>query len=412
MVVVLPDPSGLGAGITGASGILAQALMQRQQQQEQARQRGLLGQLLGQADLQQPGGLQAMLQQAGEQNLPLDQVLSMAQQVAPRMQQDAFLARQGPDELANLLQQFGLEEERAQAYGDMAALAPTGGRTKIIEAALEEVQRAGPLKDPKLSAQAGEGPDSFPEMDTFAGLTPKERVGMQKELRKLNKPDFDAANSSLKGARQEKVRLDTLERLNERGNLPEGLGRWNVDIQKGTLNFPAAANQDTQTYVKLINDWISGAKDTFGARVTNFELGVFLSRLPTLANTQDGRTNLLKYMQGINRINTLYNESLKDVYSHYKLGGVSPEDAQMVAYNRVADEIAEIEQSLPMDLAPDAENPPEVPDVGGTVEMKQARDTARAKLAPGNVLMELNGKLVQVPPNLVEQAIQNGYRQV
>ena len=52
-----------------------------------------------------------------------------------------------------------------------------------------------------------------------------------------------------------------------------------------------------QQYIKTLNDFISQAKNFFGARVTNFDLQSFKSRLPSLLNTEEGRRAIIEQMR-------------------------------------------------------------------------------------------------------------------
>jgi hypothetical protein len=83
----------------------------------------------------------------------------------------------------------------------------------------------------------------------------------------------------------------------------------------GQLNPVASAllSPEAQEAVKLIQDQLSGAKDTFGARVTNFDVSNFLKRLPSLMNTPEGRERVLRDLMAINDINRRYYEGVLDI---------------------------------------------------------------------------------------------------
>ncbi len=70
---------------------------------------------------------------------------------------------------------------------------------------------------------------------------------------------------------------------------------------------------EAQEAVKLITDQIKGAKDTFGARVTNFDAQTFLKTLPNLLNSPDGRRRVLRDLKMINEINQMEEQGILDV---------------------------------------------------------------------------------------------------
>ena len=75
--------------------------------------------------------------------------------------------------------------------------------------------------------------------------------------------------------------------------------------KNGELNDKAFSvlSPEAQEATKLIADELSGAKETFGARVTNFDLQAYLKRLPTLLNSAEGRRRVLRDLQIINQLN-------------------------------------------------------------------------------------------------------------
>lgn len=137
---------------------------------------------------------------------------------------------------------------------------------------------------------------------------------------KTNLPLFNEAVKKVKSAESEGLSIQRLQELNESDKLPKGLGRLNVNLSSGELRLPFLANPETQAFVKTINDFTTKAKDSFGARVTNFELNRFMKRLPTLLNTTEGRRTILRQMEIINQLNTLEQQGILDVFDQE--GGV------------------------------------------------------------------------------------------
>ncbi len=127
-----------------------------------------------------------------------------------------------------------------------------------------------------------------------------------------------------------------MEDLNKSKKLPKDLQRLNID-EEGNLRLPFASSPEAQRYVKTLNEFSVGAKDTFGSRVTNFDLQQYLKRYPTLMNSEEGRKQLLEQMKIVNQINAVYYKNLKNVYD--KAGGVRNIDADIA--ERFAEQLSE-----------------------------------------------------------------------
>ncbi len=230
------------------------------------------------------------------------------------------------------------------ALARLAAVAPVGGQTEIFKAALDEFKRSGrPLMQslggaqeqqvsPEIAEAAGEQMEApeTPRMqpkaqvDADLGLTPSERAKRESERYKTGLPIYQETTQKLKVLRDDEDRFKVLQQLNESGKLPKNLERLNVD-KEGNLKFPYGATPEAQRFVKTLNEFSAGAKDTFGSRVTNFDLQQYLLRYPTLLNTEEGRRQLIQQMKIVNQINTAYYGALKKAYN--EAGGIRKIDA-------------------------------------------------------------------------------------
>jgi len=347
MPIILPDTSGLATGITTAGSALAQAMAQSQMQKQESAMRqaekneqleryGMLANTLDVVDLGTPQGQQALLRQ-GLNTGTLDEALNMIK-VHQTTQTNRPLTVQETEGMSRILGSLGIPDQEAADISELYAQSNVGGRTEIIKMAVDRLQRTPRLSvrseepmDPDADVEpAIEGYD-FPTIDIAPGLTPKERVQREKEVFNANAKDFNEITQKAKSLKDESYRLDLLERFNDSKKLPEGLGRLNINWTTGDIRVPALANAETQAFVKGINDFTTKAKETYGARVTNFELGAFMRRLPTLANSEEGRRLILEQMQALNDIEQLYHDSLREVYDHYGLRGVDRQQAERIA---------------------------------------------------------------------------------
>lgn len=211
---------------------------------------------------------------------------------------------------------------------NLYAAAPQGGQTKIIENIIETGERANP--------PAGLIPKGVEDLD--AGLTPKERVKRQDDRFKIQNPLVEANSKSLAAAESEGMSLDLLQELDKSGKVGTGLHRLNINPKTGDLFLPAAASPEEQLFVKTVNDFTVKAKDSFGARVTNFELDRFMQRLPTLANSVEGRGLIMRQMGIVNKINQLERKALQNVFDDYGVRNIDYADAENRAKKSIESE--------------------------------------------------------------------------
>ena len=225
------------------------------------------------------------------------------------------------DKLASMqtqrLLQRGFTPREAQLWEQFTE----GGKTHLAKEIVERLQREKGLQERGLGTAEEElqfhfGPSptefSLEEEKIDTGLTPKEAISRQEGRYKTNLPLYQALQKKVQSAQQEGLAIQRLQELNESGDLPKGLQRWNINLSSGELRFPFLANADTQAFIKTINDFTTKAKDSFGARVTNFELNRFMKRLPQLLNTEEGRRVILRQMEILNEINRLHSQGTLD----------------------------------------------------------------------------------------------------
>lgn len=230
-----------------------------------------------------------------------------------------------------------------QKFADVWKASPTGARTALTHAALEARARGIDL-DQILSmaempnqetASAAQPMQLEPEQQAMQelqeiitnqdeGLIPEEKFKRSEKRFETGFKEYKEASTKLQGLTRDKERLDILESLNQSDKLPKNLGRLNVD-KEGNLRLPFLGTSEAQRYVKTLNEFSAGAKDTFGSRVTNFDLAQYLKRYPTLLNTKEGRRQLNDQMKLVNRINSVYYKNLKKVYD--EAGGARAIDA-------------------------------------------------------------------------------------
>lgn len=296
--------------------------------------------------------------------------------------------------LKNALVNRNVPEDVAENIAELYGSATEGGKTEILKNVLDMEKRGllgnQPQEQPEESID-----EKYPPLPKEEGLTPKERVDLKSSYRKENFPIFNETQNKIKAIKTADQSASILEQLNEKGTLPEGLDKWNVDWQTGEARFPALLGPDGERFVKTVNDFTTKAKDSYGGRVTNFELDRFMKRLPTLANSKEGRSIILKQMKLMNKLDSAYEKELKNVFQHYGIGNIAYEDAVRIAEKNVAQEEAGIIEEL-----------------NGLVDQGNEQDMATQSQVPeGNVKVRVNGQEGSMPREQYERALKAGRKE-
>ncbi len=385
-----------------------QQQMAKLQQQQAAQEQSRLQQALAEYEQQNPDIDPLMKQQLGlykalSGHPEIAKQLGAGQQKLAQQKQEQEFNNSSTEQNKQLLESyFGPE------FADLYTNASEGGKTKLLDAAIDAKQRGmeindvlKPLADQIKAEEEISKPRSEQKIDFDRGLKPKEKIARQGERYSKNLPLYQESSKKIKNLEYEKRALDTLSELNQSGKLPENLGRLNVNLKSGELIVPALASPEAQLYVKTINDFTTQAKDSYGSRVTNFDLQQFMKRLPTLANTSEGRDKINEQMKMINELNTLNEESVRDVIDEY--GGIRNIDydqAERIAEKKINGRKKEIlkeyrsgEKSL-------------------NDSYKRKVDELRSQVPEGHVLVEKDEDLGYIPKSKLPAAIKNGYKKL
>ena len=229
----------------------------------------------------------------------------------------------------------GLPEDQANALSDLYANASIGGQTELMKPIADLISRQGQM--PTETSQIETSEKEWPDISEGFKPTPGESFKTSSKRESVNIPLYNENEKKLHALEAEGMKIKRLQQLNPK--MPEGFfGKANIEIKSGELRIPAGASPEVQLYVKTLNDFLINAKDSFGSRVTNFDLSSFMKRLPTLANSKEGRNLILKQMETINDLNQLHDKGLKEVYDHYGVGKINAQQARQIADKRSAQE--------------------------------------------------------------------------
>lgn len=247
-------------------------------------------------------------------------------------------------------------EKEAEIY----KAAPEGGKTEILKHLYEKEQRNNQLdknlKDQGVVSGLEDEEDLLDDeisplkkaaekfIDFDKGLTPKERVRREESRYGINLPLYQSSVDKSRALDSEKDHLDILEELSPQIGTFQ---RLNINPQTGDLFLPAAASTEAQRYVKTLNDFTTNAKDSYGARVTNFDLQQFMRRLPTLANSEEGRAEILKQMKIINEINSTREKAIQDVIdAHGGIRKIDYDTAERIAEKKSSKKITQLKNEF------------------------------------------------------------------
>lgn len=348
--IVIPDQSGLAQAITGIGSAFGQALQKKGVQQQQKNEGTIVENILNNlSDSPSPLEVTQALSSALKQGVSPDTVKNFGSLygILRRNSPNNLPGEEQIGKMSDLFQKFGMEEEEARRNAELWGQMTVGGQTEMAKYLVDQIARnqyKSNSSTPNFSPSSFSSEENipiketetldFPKIDIFEGRTPKEKVSLKTELLKQNNKHIEEVSKNREFNDKKIMRYDQLERLNNTKKLPENLGRLNVDIKTGELRVPALANEETQLYVKTINDFVKDAKKTFGARVTNFDVQVFKKMLPTLANTSAGRRLIISQMRIMTQLDQLKEDSLKEVYNHYGAQNIDRLNAEKIAEER------------------------------------------------------------------------------
>lgn len=310
-------------------------------------------------------------------------------------QEDLMLEQQSYDTLA---QTFG------KKFADVWKSAPVGGRTALLQHGLEAKQRGldlenilGEIEEPEKEIKESEevSEHKFKLKDFDKGITPREKTARQEKRYTANLPLFQ--ESQKKKASQDMIK-DEIEILEDLSPKIGAMERFNINPKTGDIIIPALASPEAQRFLKTVNDFTIQAKDSYGSRVTNFDLANFMRRLPTLANSEEGRRQILQQMSIINDINLSREQALHDVIDDY--GGIRNIDydqAETIAEKRSKPRVEELKKKMK--------------EIGSEQDKayNQEIKMIKGKAAKGMVTVELStGEVGYVPASEVKSVIKEG----
>jgi len=144
----------------------------------------------------------------------------------------------------------------------------------------------------------------------------KKKTDKEKEFFKLNEPKVIQLNDDLRKLETEHLRYDRLQNLfQDPSKFPSSLTAA-IFTKDGNINdiVYSQLTPEAQEAIKLIVDSTSNIKDSYGARVTNFDLQTYLKKLPSLLNSPEGKMRVLRDLKIMNQLNQMHAKGIQDIF--------------------------------------------------------------------------------------------------
>jgi len=286
-----------------------------------------LAALSGEPQQQQLPGAQNFYQQAAPQQNPqlsaLQNLISSGQGVTPeafgqQLSQGASQAPQAQAPKGGVIPTYNDPQQRAErqkSFADILKTARISPEHKLKLAAMQQSQK---LEKEKLSAKE------------------------QQIVNQETKPLYDEITKGARAAQNNNKRLDRMEELAKRGNLTYPLFASALEtLSNGIFGFgidlTALLHQDSQEFRKLSNDFLKDAKDTFGSRLTNYDVKTFLSTVPTLSQSHLGKLRVINNLRSFNEAALLRKKAMDKIIQDN--GGRRPANLDVLVEERISPQL-------------------------------------------------------------------------
>lgn len=411
MVQVINDPnrnqsvggSAVNALSSALQGLVHHKVGQIQQKQEHAKTAKGLQSLLPELSAKDAHGLAMLdpkiLEQVVKQKLQAPQEEAFAQAISgllggeQQVPQQQALSQQQLSEDQDILQHIPafLESEQAKSlnpqerqFFEQKLLAGQQQNAAKVQPQVEEPVKSAapkPRLNSKNALELAKLGLSLKKDEKV--LAHKEKAAAQKETQKY----YDQVLLADKGAKEADDRLNKMEKLVKKGNLPNsalygalknieehvspaagaaagaaigatfgGIGALPGAAIGGALGglispvtslLRSAHRQiapDTEEFEKLSNQFISGAKAIFGSRITDQDLKAYMAQIPTLSNTDEGKLKIIEDMKIANKAEHVRAKAMKQIIREN--GGSRPADLQILVEERISDQLNKLSKEF------------------------------------------------------------------
>lgn len=229
----------------------------------------------------------------------------------------------------------------------------------------------------KTRRQFGETPKMALDRQKFEEAQKMHGAVRKETAFKMTQKYRDEVEKLASSARENANHYSAMQRLNKQDKLINPM--LYSALKTAHLDFPWLIGQEAQEYEKEKAGLLRDAKSIFGARVTNFEMSQFLKMIPTLENTKEGRTTILKNLNLANKAALLREKAMRDIIRENK--GTPPLDIHEQVEDRIGGQLDKISHMFATgENLPDFDAmPPAQQYVGKTI-----KDNATGKIFKSN----------------------------
>lgn len=144
----------------------------------------------------------------------------------------------------------------------------------------------------------------------------EKQTAKERSYFKMNEPKVMQLADNQRKLEVEKARYERLNELFSQSEKFPSPILASLMTKEGNIRDVAYSqlSPEAQEAVKLIIDSTSNIKDTYGARVTNFDLQTYLKKLPSLLNSEEGKARVLRDLQIMNDLNLLHTGGIQEVF--------------------------------------------------------------------------------------------------
>jgi len=265
-------------------------------------------------------------------------------------------------------------QERPVLDGEIDAAAETQGLRRLSEDQLIQLSGVSEYSMPAREELKRRQEEVKAARTAFEPESEKLEAKRVAELATEIENDFKSAQS-------ENIRLGRMEKLDEKGTLstPAMVKTLN------TLGLPIGilSNPDSEEFVKLEADYLRDIRQVFQGRVTNYEVQAFLKGIPSLMNTPEGKRAIIRNRRLINDAKQLRYDAYKDILKENQ--GRKPPNMGIMIEERIQEGMSDIEEKF-----------------------REGVNEQNDKFQQPIRMIDPQGRIVNIPPNQIEAAMNAG----
>ena len=225
------------------------------------------------------------------QQIPREQWYKL---LGPALQQDELNKPQPNGMIQGQSPQQGLQNVMGQlpqnAIGQQLSKLMGQQQTQQQGPETMQQQQQSPLKKP---SRIQWGAYESPELKSRRGLAEtKENNTEQRHIDKMNQKWNEKVDDAADAVSERQGVIDAMKALDERGEL-DSAEKYSF-LKTFSLDYPALLKPGSQEFLKLRTSFLKGLKPIFGGRVAVQAMNNYLSGIPDLMQTKEGRQRLYR----------------------------------------------------------------------------------------------------------------------